>query len=114
MSLDVYLELPACSHCGRGPTEIYTANITHNLGGMAKVAGIYEPLWRPEEIGCKHAKHLIERLRAGLQWLKDNEEEARKHDAPNGWGLYQHFVPFVAEYLAACEQNPEALVRVWR
>jgi hypothetical protein len=27
--------------------EMYSANITHNLGDMASEAGIYEALWRP-------------------------------------------------------------------
>jgi len=30
--------------------EIYSANITHNLGKMANKAGIYEALWRPGEL----------------------------------------------------------------
>ena len=114
MSLDVYLSTPACAHCGRGPSIVYTANITHNLRRMADAAGIYQPLWRPEEIGATRAKHLLERLRAGFVWLKANKAEARKHDSPNGWGLYDHFVPFVENYLAACEANPEAEVSVSR
>ena len=35
-------------------------------------------------------------------------------DSPNGWGLYEHFVPFVAKYLAACIANPTATVRASR
>ena len=35
--------------------EVYSANITHNLGGMADEAGIYEALWRPEEVGIAKA-----------------------------------------------------------
>ncbi len=31
--------------------EVYSANITHNLGEMADKAGIYYALWRPEEKG---------------------------------------------------------------
>ena len=40
MSLDVYLEKPKCSTCGHVGL-VYEANITHNLGPMAKEAGIY-------------------------------------------------------------------------
>jgi hypothetical protein len=39
--------------------EVYSANITHNLGKMADEAGVYEALWRPEEIGVKTAFDLI-------------------------------------------------------
>ena len=35
-------------------------------------------------------------------------------NAPNGWGLYIHFVPFVEAVLAACEEHPDATIRVSR
>jgi len=62
MSLDVYLQVPACKVCERGPTTVYDANITHNLGEMADEAGVYKHLWRPEEIGLTKAAELIEPL----------------------------------------------------
>jgi len=114
MSLDVYLSGAPCEHCGRGGESLYDANITHNLGGMADAAGIYKALWRPEEIGITTAAQLVAPLTAGVAWLKANEIEARKHDAPNGWGLYEHFILFVEKYLAACVANPTALVSVSR
>lgn len=114
MSLDVYLDDAKFDHCGREGERVYHANITHNLGGMAKAAGIYKELWRPEEIGVTVAAQLVEPLTRGLEWLKSNEVEARQHDAPNGWGLYEHFVPFVEKYRDACAQHPKALVHVWR
>jgi hypothetical protein len=36
MSLDIYLETPVCSHCKRGGETLWTGNITHNLGKMAR------------------------------------------------------------------------------
>lgn len=125
MSLDVYLtgkttEVPcACKECWneytRKDTEsFYEANITHNLGAMAEEAGIYKHLWRPEEIGITKAAQLIEPLRAGLALMKSDPPRFEKHNAPNGWGLYEHFVPFVEKYLAACEEYPEADVSVSR
>ena len=121
MSLDVYLNSPtpsACGECGSMAQyeELYSANITHNLSGMAGAAGIYKHLWRPDELEppITRAAELIEPLKAGVVWLKTNPEEAKKHNAANGWGLYEHFVPFVEKYLEACIQNPEALVNVSR
>jgi hypothetical protein len=114
MSLDVYLNGAPCEHCGRGGEGIFEANITHNLGAMADAAGIYKALWRPDEIGITTAAQLVAPLTVGATWLKANETEARKHDAPNGWGMYEHFVPFVEKYLAACVENPTALVSVSR
>jgi len=92
----------------------YQANITHNLGKMAGEAGIYECLWRPDEIGIEKASQLIERLRAGLQALRDDPERFMKFNPSNGWGTYEGLVQFVENYLAACEQYPDAGVSVWR
>lgn len=107
MSLDVYLEAVR-------PTEVYWANITHNLSAMAEEAGIYKHLWRPEELEITKAAQLIEPLKAGLALLKADPERFRKHNAVNGWGLYEHFVPFVEKYLAACVESPDADVRISR
>lgn len=94
--------------------EVYSANITHNLGSMADVAGIYTHLWRPEELGITKAKELVEPLRAGLEKLRASPEEYKKHNPSNGWGNYDGLVRFVANYLEACEQYPEADVSAWR
>lgn len=94
--------------------EVYSANITHNLGGMAREAGIYQHLWRPEEIGVTKAKQLIEPLAQGLTLLKSDPERFKKHNPPNGWGSYDRFIPWIEEYLAACIMNPDADVEVSR
>src|SRR5690242_11451094 len=107
MSLDVYLRAVR-------PVEVYSDNITHNLGAMAEAAGIYKALWRPEEIGIMTASQLIPLLREGLARLVDEPEKFRAHDAPNGWGRYEHLVSFVRGYLAACEDNPDATVEASR
>lgn len=114
MSLDVYLEVPSCAHCGRGKSTVYSANITHNLGAMADAAGIYYACWRPEERGWKTAADLIAPLELGLAWLKENRAEAEKHNAENGWGLYEHFVPWVESYLEACRKYPATQIEVSR
>lgn len=107
MSLDIYLEAVR-------PTEVYWANITHNLGTMAGEAGIYKHLWRPEEIGITKAHQLIEPLRAGLELLRSDRERFEKFNPENGWGSYDGLVRFVEKYLAACEENPDADVRASR
>lgn len=120
MSLDVYLrkrkELKC--ECGRvhllEEEEVYCANITHNLRAMAEAAGIYKELWRPEEIGIEKASQLIQPLSTGLEKLKENPKKIEEYNAKNGWGLYEHFVPFVEEYLNACIENPDAIVSASR
>lgn len=118
MSLDVdlFYRKPACEYCKREEeTEIvFSANITHNLGKMADEAGIYQHLWRPEELGITKAKDLIEPVRAGLELMKSDPARFKKLDSPNGWGLYIHFVPWIEKYLEACEEHPEAEIYISR
>jgi hypothetical protein len=94
--------------------EVFHANITHNLNKMADAAGIYEALWRPEEVGISTAAQLIGPLTAGLVLLRSDPERFKVLNPPNGWGNYDILVEFVAGYLQACIKEPEALVRVSR
>lgn len=113
MSLDVYLSINECLCCGRND-EFYSSNITHNLNKMAMEAGIYDIVWRPEENGITRAKQLIEPLTKAIAEMKADPERFKKFDASNGWGTYEHFIPWLEEYLSACEVEPESLVRVSR
>lgn len=93
---------------------VYAANITHNLGEMAREAGIYKALWRPEDINKVRAEGIIELLETGLADLKARPKHFEKFNSPNGWGLYKHFVPFVEEYLNACKEHPKCFIEVSR
>ena len=96
-------------------TRIFEYNVTHNLGEMADAAGLYECLWRPEKLGINaKAKDLIPPLKLGLKKLKENPGEYRKYEPENGWGKYDHLVKFVETYIAACEENPGAVICVSR
>jgi hypothetical protein len=120
MSLDVYLNRKRYLSYDEGKTyteeneQVYWANITHNLGKMAGEAGIYEALWRPEEIGKTKASEIIELLEKGLLDLKARPEYFEIFNSPNGWGMYEHFVPFVEKYLNACKEFPNAEISVSR
>jgi hypothetical protein len=125
MSLDVSLESPpfkvdtTCPHCSQTwrKTEVeeyWSGNITHNLGLMAEEAGIYEVLWRPEEVGITTASQMIEPLTEGLKLLSSDPDRFKVYDAPNGWGRYEHLWDFVEQYLRKCKEYPSALVRTWR
>ena len=107
MSLDVYLTAIR-------PTTVFEANITHNLGEMAAEAGIYQHLWRPEELGIKTAGELVPHLAAGLHELASRPDHYRQFNPENGWGTYDGFVTWLAEYLDACRNNRDAEVRVSR
>lgn len=139
MSLDVELVRKRWISYDAGKTLeeedkiVYSANITHNLNKMADAAGIYEALWRPyllnteidfgddyqaemefEESQTILAKELIPAIENGLKALKADPKGYKKFDSPNGWGLYENFVPFVEDYLNACKEYPEAIVKTDR
>jgi hypothetical protein len=81
---------------------------------MAKAAGIYEYLWRPDEIGISRAHELINPLRRGLALLESDANYSGTLNPPNGWGSYEGLIEFVREYLAACERHPYARVHACR
>lgn len=120
MSLDVYLTRKKWISYDAGKTlteedeTVYDANITHNLGKMAGEALIYEALWRPEEIDKTKASEIVELLEKGLAALKARPEHFETFNSPNGWGMYEHFVPFVEKYLEACKEYPDAIIGVSR
>jgi len=125
MSLDVHLigekkvVLCICKECGHPHTVedreiLFSANITHNLNKMAMEAGIYEHLWRPDEIDITTAKELIDPLKDGISLMKNDPERFKKLDSPNGWGRYVDFVPWIEKYLNACKESPDAHVEVSR
>lgn len=107
MSLDIYLERVQ-------PTAVYTDNITHNLNEMAAEAGLYGPLWHPEQHNIAHASDLIAPLERGIAAMRADPERFRKHDATNGWGTYENFQAFCERVLVACREYPDATVKVWR
>lgn len=95
-------------------TGVFDTNITHNLTQMADKAGIYEVLWRPDEHGFNKAEDIILTLEKGLADLKARPDYFKQFDAENGWGKYEHFVPFVEGVLGACKEYPDAQISVSR
>lgn len=93
---------------------VYSTFITHNLNNMAVEAGIYECLWRPEDHGINVAAQVVKPLAAGLNMLIQEPSRFKAFEESNGWGKWRDFVPFCAEYLEACQQNPTAIVVVSR
>ena len=123
MSLDVALIGPVetatceCPLCGNEHTcqhaeTLFSANITHNLNRMAGAAGIYEALWSPGKIGAGRASDLIDFLSAGLARLEADPQGFEQFNATNGWGTYDQFVPWVRQYLKACQEYPDADIHI--
>lgn len=93
---------------------VYDVNITHNLGTMADKAGIYEYLWRPDEINVTKAAQLIQPLAKGLSDLEASPEKFKAYNPENGWGDYEGLVRFVRNYLDACTIYPNADIHISR
>lgn len=106
MSLDVWLSVDG--------QDVFSANITHNLAEMAREAGMYEALWRPDEIACVRAKEIEAFVAAGLADMVRRPTHYEQFDAQNGWGLYRDFLPWVAKYLEAIRKYPEAVIWISR
>jgi hypothetical protein len=111
MSLTVLLLDPESKY---EPSVLYRANITHNLTDMAQEAGLYKPLWRPDEINKNYANEIQEDVERGLNELLNNPEYFKRFNSSNGWGIYKHFVPFVENYLEAIKNYPEAEIYIIR
>jgi hypothetical protein len=124
MSLDITLttvksEKHLCPTCGIGyigptPKIVYENNITHNLVPMAREAGLYQFIWRPDELNIRTAKTLIKPLGDGLDLLLAEPDRFKKFNAPNNWGTYSDFITFVSLYLTACSEYPDADIEVSR
>src|SRR5271157_4000402 len=102
MSLDFYLEGEEveeeciCSCCDNVHLRkyipiLFQANITHNLTGMAVVAGVYKCLWRPDENGFEYAHQIIKILEIAYLELEISPTKFCEYNPLNGWGSYPSF-----------------------
>ena len=73
---------------------------------MAEEAGIYAAVWRPEENGITTAGELIGPLEAAIAAMVADPPRFERHNSPNGWGLYENFVPWLRALLGARRENP--------
>lgn len=94
--------------------EYWTANITHNLGGMAshvpvefkgEPTDLYMACWRPEEIGAKTVADILPLLIQGIHYMLDHRRELLQYESPNGYGTYPGFMKFLLNYKEACEDS---------
>ena len=101
-------------------TEDCYFSITHNLGKIASIVGLYEPLWRPYKLKDSEnedidifAKDLIKAISDGLLKLEDKPELA-DIEPSNKWGTYIGLINFTKRYLKCLKNNPDAKVFVSR
>lgn len=135
MSLDVYIKYKkkerveynySVSTCGSTAkvipggyeeTDEWWANITHNMGKMAraipvlaedgKVSTLYDYVWRPEEQEEKVDTTVMYRvLVEGISYMIAHRKELLKLNPENGWGSYDAFLKWLISYKEACEDHP--------
>lgn len=94
--------------------DVWHRNITHNLNTMAKYAGLYDVLWRPDEHGIEYAYQAIEPAEVGLSVLEASPEEHKRFNPENGWGNYEQLVDFTRSFIVACKAFPNATIYACR
>jgi hypothetical protein len=107
MSLDITLT-------DENGVKVFSANITHNLGAMAELAGIYTYVWRPEEAGITQASNMIHPLEQGMKFMCENYSKCIELEPENKWGQYKNFLPWLAKYYEACKKYPTATINADR
>lgn len=113
---------------------VFSQNITHNLGKMAREAGLYETIWRPhrlkkgydiaeddynselefEDANPSQAFEIIPRLEKGIERMKSNPKHFKEFNPENGWGTYEGLLSMSEEYLEACKEYPNSFISVSR
>jgi len=111
MSLDIglYVEVDTGGDELRN-IELYSANYTGNVCPMWIEAGVYEALYESDGVG---AAAIIPILEDGIADMESNPRTYIAMNPPNGWGDSVGALRFLRRLLAACKDNPLALIRSW-
>lgn len=125
MSLDFFLKdekielVCICERCGLHHKSecakyLFHINITHNLGRMADLCGVYKCLWRPDENGFIYAHQIIQHLKSALDSLVAEPKKYKNFEPSNGWGTYDILKNDIVSIIQACEEYPQAQIEVDR
>ena len=111
MSLDIglYVEVDTGGKELRN-LELYANNYTGNVCPMWIEAGVYEALYESDEV---EAAAIIPILEDGIADMESNPRTYIAMNPPNGWGDSVGALRFLRRLLAACKDNPLALIRSW-
>lgn len=106
MSLDIDLIV--------GDECVWSRNITHNLNVIADKVGVYDHIWRADEVGIKYAKDNIQNLRVAMSRFYLEYDELLRLNPSNGWGTLDGLIEFTKAYLEACIEYPDAEIKTDR
>ncbi len=88
--------------------EVFTSNITHNLGKMFREAELYDILWYGDG---KLSKDVIPEIEKGLLDMKNRPEHYKYFNDPNGWGKYEDAINWLEEVLLALKEHPYSVIK---
>ena len=124
MSLDIQLVMELDTGNTPYTVVLFEANLTHNLGEMARKCGLYDVMWRPyrltnvpdkdEGLLTIQAVSLISSLVVGIMELDHNHTKYKAFNPENEWGNFDGLLEVAKELLEACENYPKAIVKVDR
>ena len=116
--------------CANGETfeaKEWRANVTHNMGDMAKhipvcvkyrkkIFGgkLYDYVWRPDENGNPSTSPMRKILVNVIAYMLNNRNVLLAYNPSNGWGSYDSFLQWLISYKEACEDNPGRKISVDR
>ena len=78
---------------------------------MWREAGVYDALYNSEG---KKAEEVLPILKEGLKRMAHDPEKYEAFNASNGWGLYKHAFPWLADLIAQFEKHPDGIIEVSR
>jgi hypothetical protein len=125
MSFDIYLDLPACSHCGRSEQTVFDVNITHNVNKIvdtclreagatvAKEGNSSYSDWSWRRLHRWRAGDAVKVLARAEEIMGDptREQEFKALEPSNKWGTLAVTQHVLSELLAACRRYPNATIR---
>lgn len=107
MSLDLYFFDASSRDERREERRDVHLNITHNCNKHAEALGIYQILWRSQEVaGGVTGRSLGKACALALIELLDNGDAYTQYDDPKGWGTTKDFTAFIGRVLQACAKYP--------
>lgn len=125
MSLDFYIRVPEIRSYYRSAGKTlpmaeyddcfrfyHVANITHNLGEMARhipvsdTLTLYNVLWRPDESGLMTTDDIVDLVAEGVRYMITHKDDLIKYNPDNGWGDYDGLLEFAKQVGNACLFNP--------
>jgi len=101
-------------HFSEHDVEVFHGHTTHNVVPMAKEAGAYHLLWRPDEVPITTAGQLTDPLLVARAVMQHDPARFAARNAPNGAGTVSDWTAFLHCVAEASTTWPAATVRATR